>query len=478
MAKPSQVVMAAAPGGRLPMDSSSQGMGAVPSQFMEQMMKTTLPSALGRVLLNRRRLLQGGVAAGAALALGGPMGRAMAQDKVNLTVWAWTPKTQDMANLFMQKYPHISVTVENVGQGAPHYVKLRNAVTAGTGLPDVALIEFNSISSFKALNALADLGPHIDPAIAEKFIDWTWTSVTEGDKVYGLPWNTGPMALLYRADIFEQYGLTVPETWDDYAEQAIKLAQAAPGKYLADFAVDSGWTAAVLWQAGWRPFKTEGTNIQIRINDEIAKSWANYWQRLIDAKAVDTKPGWTTEWFAALDDGTYSSWVTAAWAPVLMEQSMTKSFGKWRAAPMPQWQPGGKVASNWGGTVFSAFSTSPQLKEAAEFATFMSTDPEAARFWLTDVFLFPVLDELIEDETLMGHPYEFYGGQAVNTIFAEAEAQVDPSFEFAPFQDYVNSQIEDNFAMAVAGNGTLADAFDRVQDAVVIYARDQGYTVT
>ena len=69
------------------------------------------------------------------------------------------------------------------------------------------------------------------------------------------------------------------------------------------------------------------------------------------------------------------------------------------------------------------------------------------------------------------------GGQAVNQIFADASSHVDPSFEFAPFQDYVNTHIQDELSASLGGNGTLADAFDRVQDAIVAYATDQGYTV-
>ena len=63
---------------------------------------------------------------------------------MNLTCWAWAPGTDLMAKKFKEKYPNIKVKVENVGQGPPHYVKLRNAIKAGTGLPDVAQIEFNS----------------------------------------------------------------------------------------------------------------------------------------------------------------------------------------------------------------------------------------------------------------------------------------------------------------------------------------------
>jgi multiple sugar transport system substrate-binding protein len=287
------------------------------------------------------------------------------------------------------------------------------------------------------------------------------------------------MGLLYRNDVFEKHSLTLPVTWDDYSEAALKLSKDAPGTFLTDFgASDAGWVAAVLWQAGWRPFHAEGTNIQIKLNDDVAKNWANYWQKLIDAKAVDTKPMWTTEWFAGLDDGTYASWVTAAWAPVLMLNSMKKSFGQWRAAPMPQWKAGDKVTSNWGGSTFAVFTSAKHPKEAAMFAQFMGSDPEAARLWNTKQFLFPVLKSLVDDKELMGHPYDFYGGQAVNEVFVVSENQVDPSFEFAPFQDFVNQQIQDEFSASIAGNGTLSDAFDRLQDKVVAYATDQGFTVS
>ena len=77
----------------------------------------------------------------------------------------------------------------------------------------------------------------------------------------------------------------------------------------------------------------------------------------------------------------------------------------------------------------------------------------------------------------LDHKYDFYGGQPVNQIFAESSSHVDPSFEFAPFQDYVNIHIQDEIAAAIGGNGTIAEAFDRVQDAIVEYATDQGYTV-
>lgn len=431
-----------------------------------------------RFTLDRRRFLKVAGAGLAAPAIAGLPHSVLAQDQVELTFWAWTPDTQIQVDMFEKAYPNISVKLENVGQGEPHYTKLRNAIRAGTGLPDLAQMEFNSIRSFRQLQSLADIGPEVSD-VKDKFIPWTWDKVSDGDAVYSVPWDSGPMGLLYREDLLSDNGIDVPNTWDDFADAAIKLAEAAPGTYLTNFgASDPGWIGGVLWQVGSRPFHTEGIDIQIAVNDAPAKKWAEYWQALVDAKAVDTSPAWTTEWFAGLDNGTYASWVTAAWGPVLMLNSMKESFGKWRASQMPQWSTDKIVTSNWGGSTFAVFTTSEHPKEAALFAKFMGSNVEAAKIYNTKQYLFPVLKELINDQALMGHAYDFYSGQKVNEVFVESSKHVDPSFEFAPFQDYVNAQIRDEFTAAVGGNGTLSEALDRVQDTVVQYAKDQGFNVT
>ena len=141
-----------------------------------------------------------------------------------------------MSKKFMEKYPNIKVKYENVGQGGPHYVKLRDALKAGTGLPDVAQMEFNSIASFRALQALEDMGAAGANDVKAGFVDWTWKSASDGDQVFGIPWDSGPMGLLYRDDIFSASGIDVPETWDAYAEAALKLAKDKPGTFMTDFA--------------------------------------------------------------------------------------------------------------------------------------------------------------------------------------------------------------------------------------------------
>ena len=86
----------------------------------------------------RRDFLRG---AAALPLLAGLPKMASAEDTVELLVWAWTPDTAVQAEMFMKKFPNIKIKIENQGGGKPHYDKLRNAIQAGSGLPDVAQME-------------------------------------------------------------------------------------------------------------------------------------------------------------------------------------------------------------------------------------------------------------------------------------------------------------------------------------------------
>ena len=61
-------------------------------------------------------------------------------------------------------------------------------------------------------------------------------------------------------------------------------------------------------------------------------------------------------------------------------------------------------------------------------------------------------------------------------MFAKSANAVS-DFEWSPFQDFFYQSMADEFGASISGKGTLSDAFDRIQDAVVTYAKEQGFTV-
>ena len=94
------------------------------------------------------------------------------------------------------------------------------------------------------------------------------------------------MALFYNKKVFDKHKIAVPTTWDEYVEAARKLHKADPKVYIANDAGDAGFTTSMLWQAGSRPYKVDGTNVTINFDDAGAKKYTATWQKLIDEKLV------------------------------------------------------------------------------------------------------------------------------------------------------------------------------------------------
>jgi multiple sugar transport system substrate-binding protein len=402
---------------------------------------------------------------------------APAKAPVTITFWSWVPHLQDEVTMFEKANPGIKVNYVNAGQGATEYTKLQTALKAGTGAPDVVQIEFQYLPSYEIQNYLVDLAPLGATAVKNDYVPWTWDQVSQGGHVWAIPQDSGPMALLYRTDIFAKYKLAVPTTWAQYQQEAIALHKANPKLYMTEFAGnDGGWFNALLWQAGVRPFKVNGTNLTININSPAALKVANYWGSMVKAGVLSTIPDFSTDWYTALSNGTIASWVTAGWGPVFLSGQAAKTSGKWRAAPLPQWTAGAHASANWGGSTDAVTKQSKHPKEAAEFAIWLNHDLQSATRLSTEQFLFPTLKAVFKTPQF-NSASAFYGGQKVNAIFANASSHVDLGFQWSPFQSYVYTQMQNELADATAGKISWADAMNTLQNTLVSYAKSQGFTV-
>jgi len=194
-----------------------------------------------------------------------------------LTFWTWVPDIENEVKLFEEKYPAIDVKVENVGQGLPHYQKLRSAIEAGEGAPDVAQIEYQYIPSFVLPESLLDLTPYGADDLSGDYVDWAWNQVSPDEEVWAIPQDVGPMGNLYREDILTQAGITEPPaTWDDYATAA-KAVKDATGSYISNLgATQAGQMIGFFWQAGVKPFGYDGKDtVTIDVNSDEAKAVAS-----------------------------------------------------------------------------------------------------------------------------------------------------------------------------------------------------------
>jgi multiple sugar transport system substrate-binding protein len=398
----------------------------------------------------------------------------------HLTFWTWVKGIEDEVALFEKKYPNIKVDVVNAGQGKDQYTKLRTALTAGSGAPDLAQIEFQHIPTFTTTGDLLDLTPYGAGALKDKFINWTWSQVTKDGKVYAIPQDTGPMGMLYRQDIFDKYGIGVPKTWDEFAAAARKLHTADPNVVLTNMASNQpGAFTGLTWQAKSHPFSLQGTDkLSIAVNDAGAKKVAGFWSPLIKDGVVSTDPDFTDQWYQGLANGKYATWLTAAWGPLFLQGTAKDTAGKWRVAPLPQWNAGESVSGNWGGSTTAVLKQSKHPVAAAALAQFLNSDPESTRMLADKQFLFPATSALLADTSFRSQKLDFYGGQTVNQIFADISSTVTTDFTWSPFQDFVYNAANDTVGKAMTNKTDLSNGLDQLQATVVDHAKKQGFTVT
>jgi raffinose/stachyose/melibiose transport system substrate-binding protein len=132
-----------------------------------------------------------------------------------------------LAEAFTAKNPDISIEVETRPQGADgdNVVKTRLA----TGEMD-DLFQYNSGSLMQALSPDDTLVNLADESYVDKFDDNFVQSVSTDNGLYGVPMGQSMAgAVLYNKDIYEQLGLEIPTTWDEFIanSEAIKAAGVA-----------------------------------------------------------------------------------------------------------------------------------------------------------------------------------------------------------------------------------------------------------
>ncbi len=419
----------------------------------------------------------GGTAAPSAAPVKVDMAAELAKP-AELTFWTWVNGIDKEVALFTKKYPNIKVKVVNAGQGPAQYAKLRTALKAGNGAPDVVQVEYQYVPTFTITKDLLDLAPYGANELKPQFVDWTWQQVSQGDKVYAIPQDTGPMGMLYRKDIFDKYGIEVPTTWEEFAAAARKLHAADPKVYLTNFlATDGGFVTGLSWQAGSRPFKVEGEKVSVALNDPGMKKLVDYWQPLIKEGVISTDPGFTDQFYQGLSNGKYATWLTAAWGPLFLQGTAKNTSGKWRAAPLPQWNKGENISGNWGGSTSAVTAKTKYPAAAAALAQFLNSDPESVRMMSTEQFLFPATKAGLSDPSIAGQKPAFYGGQEVNKLFGEISGTVAQDFQWSPFQDYVYTSLGDTVGKALTQKGDADAALETWQKNVVDYATKQGFTI-
>ncbi len=397
-----------------------------------------------------------------------------------LTFWGWVPGFSRMVVLFNRTHPNVCVDMENVGAGTGEYDKLITAFKAGSGAPDVAEVEYSELPTFEITKSLLDLSSYGAGKYESDHVPGMWSQVTRGDSIYGMPFDAGPVALLYNAKLFSHYGLAVPETWDQFAADAAKLHQENPKARITNFwPVDAQFLFSMMSQTGARPFGWNGGDgVTINVTCPKCMEFASYWQKLIDADEVTMVPDVQAQEYGLLDSGLVASVPRAAWGPKYFAPAASKSVGDWRVTTLPQWSAGEHVTPSWGGSAYVVTKQTKYPEQATEFVGWLSSTLASWRIAITPPTQdFPSMPAAQNLASFRDRTIPLTGSQKIEQPFIESAPDMK-TIEWLPFMTYVSSKASDIFGKVAEHKGTMASALTELQKDLVSYAEDQGFKVT
>ncbi len=438
--------------------------------------------------LNRRDLLRLGVAGGAVATLAGcstpgttsvnaqPTVPA-AEGPITLTYWAWLKDLQKVCDVWNAQHPEVQVQASWIpGGNDGGYQKLYSALAAGGG-PDIGQVEMRTVPEFLLVNGLVDLRRYGIDDYADRYNETLWQQVSFVDGVYGVPQDSGPMALYHRPDLFESAGADVPGTWEEWTEAARRFRAVDVYLECMDLS-DTSWFASLAQQAGASWFRVEGDEWVVDMTDDATLEVARHFDAAIDEDLITTAFGqFSTPWFAAASASGIASLASASWGDALLK-SVTSGAGEWRVAPLPTWRSGGYASTFLGGSTAAVMANSRHPKEAMEFAVWMTTSQEGIDAMIDNsgIGWSPARDHI--GQSRQGGD-DFFGGQAYNTEVFEPAAQPEaqnPDWSWWPITQQSFNILSDGFRTKASG-GTLVDAVATAEAGIIKAFRNKGLSI-
>ncbi|WP_242049715.1 ABC transporter substrate-binding protein [Brachyspira aalborgi] len=369
--------------------------------------------------------------------------------ETEITVWAWNVAAKalvESAKSFNQKYPKIKVNVQEYGLAQNVYERYSVILSSGVGVPDIIQIESDYVQTFAEtypqyffdMNGYIDIEGKVDPSKIS-------TSYDSEGKLVSIPWDSGPVVMFYREDLFNQAGIDINSiiTFEDYISAGKKLKERFPNITMTGlpFTQDENLFRCLLVANKSYYLNNKG---EITVASSKAIETLQMIKRLIDEGVAKNTINWDGG-IVANKNGELASWIMGGWWGGTIKDQMPEMKGKWKIAPIPAF-PDGARASSSGGAGLSITASEP-IKQAAalEFIkeSLMNVDNQLMMY--EKYSLFPSYLPTYDDERFLKS--DDYFGDDFNKILADVTKEIPnviyASKDFAEIKNTVVSVYED-----------------------------------
>ena len=323
-----------------------------------------------------------------------------------INFWTFVGGFEEIIEEFNKVYPNIKV---NLVTNWEIHDNLQTTMNAGSGAPDVALVEVGQFPRYVTGDLLEDLlaEPYNAGRYKEMVSDYSWErwKSVDGEKLLGMPWDVTPGVFLYRADIYDQMGLpSEPEELGEFLLDPNNVLEAA--KTLA---------ANGIYMFEWRDSPA------IQYGDAVGYFDSNYnWTRndekmveLLDFIKQGVQIGWAPQVSVLYDDagkqlinqGKVASFPIGSWGARELQNLFPEQAGKWRATTMPL-----GLNVGLGGSTFVIPAQSKNKEAAWAFVEWTNLAEEAWKIFADDSIQ-PAWKHITNLPWYQEHVNEYLGGQ-------------------------------------------------------------------
>jgi len=312
-----------------------------------------------------------------------------------LAVWSFTDEVNKMINdYFRRAYRNVEFNYTQIPT-EEFTTRLDAAFSAGTGLPDVIVLESAFVRKYIESGQLLDI-TDIYEANRNKLLAYPVEVGTHNGRVYGMSWQACPGAMFYRRSLAKKYlGTEEPAMVQSYFSNMTRFLETA--KLIQEKSGGNSIIIPGFWEL-FRPF------LGMRSSPWIVNGQLNIdpaMEQFMDVAKTMTDNGWTTgvsqwspEWFAGMKgelkewDGnshlgtgkpyeTFAYFLPSWGLHYVLKTNTPGTSGDWAmiAGPVPY---------QWGGTWLAIPRNSPNAALAKEFIRYLTTDDGFLERWARD----------------------------------------------------------------------------------------------
>ena len=218
---------------------------------------------------------------------------------------------------FNKVHPDVKVTFERQ-QWTGIVEKLTTALSSSDS-PDVIELGNTQAQAFEAAGALQDLTADKDALGGDDLLQSLVEAGTYDGKFYGVPYYAGARVVLYRKDLFEASGLTVPTTIEELLAAATKLKadNASTPNFSGMYLPGKNWFAALpfIWVTGGDIAVQEGDTWKGMLASDESVAGLTEFQKFIQETSGAPKDGDDSKDYIAFCNGEVGMMPAPGWKP-------------------------------------------------------------------------------------------------------------------------------------------------------------------